>query len=175
MYLQEGFFLKKKKKKIGHVTVAQRSHGSQEHGLDCWSSNGHMTVGAFNFFKKNNILYLYIYITNLIIKHKRNVAQLVRALKFKHERRGSNPPLSLPFHFGLFKKARGPARPPARQPAGSQAGPRAQHFRMAPPIDQSTGPQARPELGRGPPIYGPARPARWRPLTSTNPTSNQHI
>ena len=54
-----------------------------------------MTVGAFNFFKKNNILYLYIYITNLIIKHKRNVAQLVRALIFKHKGWGSNPLLFL--------------------------------------------------------------------------------
>ena len=44
---------------------------------------------AFNFFLKNNILYFYIYITNSFNKHKRNVAQLVRALKFKLEGRGS--------------------------------------------------------------------------------------
>ena len=70
---------------------------------------------AFNFFLKNNILYFYIYIINSFKKHKKNVAQLVRALKFKLERRGSNPPLFLPLfksHFGLFKKARGPARWP---------------------------------------------------------------
>ena len=73
-------------------------------------------VGAFNFLKKNNILYFYIYITNSINKHKRNVVQLVRTLKFKHEGRGWNLPLSLPFfesHFGLFQKARRPG-PPAR-------------------------------------------------------------
>ena len=52
---------------------------------------------AFNFFKKNNILYFYIYISNSFNKHKRNVTQLVIALKFKLEGRGSNPPLSLPF------------------------------------------------------------------------------
>ena len=60
---------------------------------------------AFNFFKKNNILYFYIYITNSFNKHKRNVAQLVRALEFKLEGRGSNPLLFLPLfksHFGLF-------------------------------------------------------------------------
>ena len=99
---------------------------------------------AFNFFFKNNILYFYIYITNSSNKHKRNIAQLVKALKFKLEGRGSNPPLFLPLfksHFGLFKKARGLARP-ARQPASPRA--------------------HRP--GHGPPIYGPARPARWRPL-----------
>ena len=65
---------------------------------------------------KNNILYIYIYITNSINKHKRNVVQLVRTLKFKHEGRGWNLPLSLPFfesHFGLFQKARRPG-PPAR-------------------------------------------------------------
>ena len=83
---------------------------------------------AFNFFKKNNILYFYIYTTNSFNKHKRNVAQLVRALKFMLEGRGSNPPLFLALfksHFGLFKKARGPARlarPPARGLIGRAAG-----------------------------------------------------
>ena len=73
-------------------------------------------AGAFNFFFLNNILYFYIYITNSINKHKKNVVWLVRSLKFKHEERGSNPPLFLPLgffesHFGLIQKARpGPAR-----------------------------------------------------------------
>ena len=154
MYLQEGL---KKKKKIGHVTVAQRSHGSQEHGLDCWSSNGHMTVGAFNFFLKNNILYFYIYIINSINKHKRNVAQLVRALIFKHKGWGSNPLLflSLKAILAYLKK---PKAWPAGPPSPARAAGLTFFHGSARPVDQSTGPQARPELGRGPPIYGPARP-----------------
>ena len=62
---------------------------------------------------KKNILYFYIYIINSFNKHKRNVVQLVRALKFNLEGRGSNPPLSLPLfksYFGLFKKPVGLAR-----------------------------------------------------------------
>ena len=41
---------------------------------------------------KKNILYFYIYITNSFNKYKKNVTQLVRALKFKLKGRGSNPP-----------------------------------------------------------------------------------
>ena len=51
-------------------------------------------------------------------------------------------------HFDLIQKARGLI--------DEAAGLAFQHG-SARPIDQSTGPQAPPELGCGPPIYGPAR------------------
>ena len=62
---------------------------------------------------KKNILYFYIYITNSFNKHKRNVAQLVRALKFKLE--GVQIP---PSPFLYLKAILAYLKKPAARPVG---------------------------------------------------------
>ena len=77
---------------------------------------------AFNFFLKNNILYFYIYITNSFNKYKRNVAQLVRALKFMLEGRVRILLSSFLYLKAILAYLKKPAARPA-QPAPQPASP----------------------------------------------------